>query len=119
MANEGYVDIAAVGNEVLYRGELTEYELLSYIERVKAAIPHVPVGYVDTYYEGEGKDAALPSQSNAIKYFIDTQLWSKDDGIEVFYFSSFDEAWKVGSEGEVGAYWGIWDSKGQLKKLPA
>jgi exo-beta-1,3-glucanase (GH17 family) len=64
---------------------------------------------------GEGKGGAVPSQLNAIKYFINTQLWSKGNDIDVFYFSSFDEAWKVGSEGEVGAYWGIWDSKGQLK----
>jgi glucan 1,3-beta-glucosidase len=179
LAKEGYVDVAAVGNEVLYRNELSESELLQYIERVKTAIPGVPVGYVDAYYEfverpqlsdmcdvilcncypywegtsfehsfghmqhmhrlglgaangkkviitetgwpskGEGKGEALPSQVNAIKYFINTQLWSKAADIDVFYFSSFDEAWKVGSEGEVGAYWGIWDSRGQLKTLPA
>lgn len=177
LANEGFVDVAAVGNEVLYRNELTEHELLQHIERVKASIPHIPVGYVDAYYEfverpqlsdtcdvilcncypywegtsfedsfghmqhmhqlaigaahgkkviitetgwpskGEGKGGAVPSQLHAIKYFINTQLWSKRNDIDVFYFSSFDEAWKVGSEGEVGAYWGIWDSNGQLKTL--
>ena len=26
--------------------------------------------------------------------------------LEMFYFSSFDESWKVGSEGDVGAYLG-------------
>jgi exo-beta-1,3-glucanase (GH17 family) len=31
------------------------------------------------------------------------------------YFSSFDEAWKIDSEGDVGAYWGIWDKDGKLK----
>lgn len=177
LAKDGFVDIAAVGNEVLYRGELQEFELIQYIQLVKQLIPDVPVGYVDAYYEfverphlteicdlvlcncypywegtgfegsfghmqhmfgqathagggkrviitetgwpsqGEGKGAALPSKSNAIKYFINTQLWSCDQGIDVFYFSSFDEAWKVGAEGEVGAYWGVWDSKGKLKLL--
>ena len=29
LAKEGYVDIAAVGNEVMYRGDLTEEELLA------------------------------------------------------------------------------------------
>ena len=51
LANEGCVDIAAVGNEVMYRGDLTEEQLLEYIYRVKEALPNIPVGYVDAYYE--------------------------------------------------------------------
>ena len=50
LADAGFVDIAAVGNEVLYRKDLTEKELLDYIYKVKKAIPKVPVGYVDAYY---------------------------------------------------------------------
>jgi len=175
LAKEGYVDVAAVGNEVLYRHELSDDELIEYIERVKKEVPEVPVGYVDAYYEfsakphitaacdiilcncypywegtsiddsfnhmrqmfqsvlnvangkrvlvtetgwpsnGESLRGSLPSHQNALKYFINTQLWSKDHNIEVFYFSSFDESWKKGAEGEVGAYWGIWDSNGKLK----
>jgi glucan 1,3-beta-glucosidase len=175
LAKEGYVDIAAVGNEVLYRDDLTENELINHIQQVKKEIPDVPVGYVDAYYEfvqrpaltdicevilcncypywegtdfkdsfqhmrqmynqvviaargkrvmitetgwpsqGESMGSALPSHQNAMKYFINTQLWSVDENIEVFYFSSFDESWKVGAEGEVGAYWGIWDKSEKLK----
>ena len=51
LAKEGCVDIAAVGNEVMYREELTEAQLLEYIHRVKEAFPGIPVGYVDAYYE--------------------------------------------------------------------
>lgn len=176
LAREGYVDIAAVGNEVMYRGDLTEDELLEFIAQVKKAIPgNIPVGYVDAYYEfsdhpriteacdvilancypyWEGCDqdysliymkdmynralraangkkviisetgwpsqgtnlyGAFPSQVNAIKYFINTQKWSREEGIEIFYFSSFDESWKVGAEGDVGAYWGLWDKDEKLK----
>ncbi len=175
LAKDGYVDIAAVGNEVLYRGDLTEDELLEYIILVKEALPDVQVGYVDAYYEfsikpriteacdvilancypywegthidyslmhakqmyyqamaagkgkkviitesgwpsqGTGLDAAEPSHENALRYFLNLQQWTANEGIELFYFSSFDEAWKVGPEGDVGAYWGIWDSKEQLK----
>ena len=39
----------------------------------------------------------------------------EEEGIEIFYFSSFDESWKVGAEGDVGAYWGIWDKEEKLK----
>ena len=52
---------------------------------------------------------------NAIKYFVDTFRWAETEGIEVFYFSSFDESWKVGTEGDVGAFWGIWDKDGLSK----
>ena len=65
--------------------------------------------------KGSPLGGAIPSEENALKYFINTQKWSKEEGIEIFYFSSFDESWKVGSEGDVGAYWGIWDKNEQLK----
>ncbi|MEM7102711.1 MAG: glycosyl hydrolase family 17 protein [Bacteroidota bacterium] len=175
LTNEGYVDIAAVGNEVMYRKEMSEEELVQYIKRVKAAIPDTPVGYVDAYYEfsvrpaitevcdvilsncypywegshvdyalihakqmylsaksagwgkkvivtetgwpsqGTGLDDAQPSWINSARYFINMQEWSKKEGIEMFYFTSFDESWKVGDEGDVGAYWGIWDKDEKLK----
>lgn len=51
LAKEGVVDIAAVGNEVMYRGDLSEEQLIEYINRVKEALPKIPVGYVDAYYE--------------------------------------------------------------------
>ena len=176
LANEGYVDIAAVGNEVLYRNDLSADELLYFINQVKLAIPdNIPVGYVDAYYEfsvhpriteacdvilancypywegcpleyslghmqqmfgqathaangkkviitetgwpsqGTGLKGALPSSENAMKYFINAQVWSAKQNIEIFYFSSFDESWKVGPEGDVGAYWGLWDKDEKLK----
>ena len=175
LAKEGCVDIAAVGNEVMYRNDLTEAQLLEYINRVKEALPNIPVGYVDAYYEfshrpniteacdviltncypywegcpieysfyhmesmfnsakdaGKGKrviitetgwpseggslKGAFASNENAMKYFIETQLWSQQNDIEIFYFSSFDESWKVGPEGAVGAYWGLWDKNEKLK----
>ena len=175
LAKEGYVDIAAVGNEVLYRDDLNEEQLLAYIKRVKEEIPNIPVGYVDAYYEfvqrpalvdasdvilcncypywegteftysldhmkgmyngvkqvsnnkkiiitetgwpskGESLGMAIPSEINAMKYFINTHLWALDENIETFYFSSFDEGWKIDSEGDVGAYWGIWDRNEKFK----
>jgi glucan 1,3-beta-glucosidase len=176
LANQGYVDIAAVGNEVMFRKDMTEDELIDYINRVKNVIPKsIPVGYVDNYYEfsfrlkitavcdiilancypywdgcsieysfhhmqnmfettknvggnkriiitetgwpsqGGTHGGAFASKENAMKFFIDTQKWSKQKEIEMFYFSSFDESWKVGTEGDVGAFWGIWDANEKLK----
>lgn len=176
LANEGNVDIAAVGNEVLYRNDLSLDELIDYMKEVRAAIPaHIPIGYVDAYYEfsahpelvehsdvilsncypfwegcpveyallhmqsmygqamdaakgkkviitetgwpskGENLKGAIPSEEHAMQYFINTQTWAKRSNVEVFYFSSFDESWKVGPEGEVGAYWGLWDKDENIK----
>jgi exo-beta-1,3-glucanase (GH17 family) len=176
LARAGHADILGVGNEVLLRGDLTEDELIDYVQRARAGVAgSVPVGYVDAYFEfeahpritaacdvilancypfwegcpaehallymkemyrraqraGGGKpvivsetgwpnigtptDGAIPSFENAIKYFIDTYQWAEEDDVEIFWFSSFDEAWKVDAEGDVGAYWGLWDKHGNLK----
>jgi exo-beta-1,3-glucanase (GH17 family) len=175
LAKQGYVDICAVGNEVLYRDDLSEEQLLEYIARVKTEVPNLPVGYVDAYYEFEDRPAvteicdvilancypfwegcpveysllymkdmfrrtvkvagdkkviitetgwpnrgqsfhgAEPSEINAIRYFLNSQQWAKSDDIDIFYFSSFDESWKIDAEGDVGAYWGLWDKNEILK----
>ena len=65
--------------------------------------------------KGENIEAAVPSRLNAMKYFIAVQDWAKNHEIELFYFSSFDESWKIKQEGEVGAGWGIWDKSENLK----
>ena len=36
-------------------------------------------------------------------------------GIDLFYFSAFDEEWKASHEGDRGVYWGLWDQQGRLK----
>lgn len=69
-------------------------------------------GWPDT---GSATGAALPSRTNAMRYFLNVYQWAAEDGIDIFYFSSFDEAWKVGDEGDVGARWGLWDKAGHLK----
>jgi GPH family glycoside/pentoside/hexuronide:cation symporter len=176
LAKDGLVDMAAIGNEVLHREEISEQELLQYIKRVREALPKsIPVGYVDAYYQfldrpalidacdvilvnfypfwegadiqhtvsylnrmmeliqqvsngkkiivtetgwpstGENVEAAIPSKMNAMKYFINTQEWAQEQDIDLFYFSSFDESWKVRQEGAVGAAWGIWGKNEKLK----
>jgi GPH family glycoside/pentoside/hexuronide:cation symporter len=59
--------------------------------------------------QGDAVQKADPTKLNAMKYFIQTQEWAHKEGVEMFHFSSFDESWKVKTEGELGARWGIWD----------
>jgi GPH family glycoside/pentoside/hexuronide:cation symporter len=175
LVKSGLVDIAVVGNETLMRGELSEENLIAYINRVKKALPGIPVGYVDAYYQfverpkltevcdvllvncypfwegcsidqsatylkqmyaltqkvsdgkpviitetgwpsqGNPTNAAYPSENNAMKYFINTVNWAQQNKVPMFYFSSFDESWKVHHEGDVGARWGLWDKNEQIK----
>ncbi len=175
LAKDGYTDIIAVGNEVLLRGDLSEDEIIQYIQKVKMEVPDIPVGYVDAYFEfvnhprlcnlcdvilancypfwegypiehslaylknmyyqavsaAKGKKViisetgwpnvgtpdrnAVPSYENALTYFINSFMWANQENVDVIYFSSFDETWKIEKEGDVGAYWGLWDKDGNLK----
>ncbi len=58
---------------------------------------------------------AVPSLESALRYFLGTFQWALEEGIETFYFAAFDEAWKVDKEGDVGAFWGLWDKHGKAK----
>jgi exo-beta-1,3-glucanase (GH17 family) len=69
-------------------------------------------GWPDT---GSATHAAMPSAENAMRYFVDVLGWAKREGVELFYFAAFDETWKVGAEGDVGASWGLWDKTGRPK----
>jgi glycoside/pentoside/hexuronide:cation symporter, GPH family len=71
----------------------------------------------ETGWPGKGQPVAgaVPSPENAMKYFIDVQQWARSEGIKLFYFSSFDEPWKLGQEGEVGTQWGLWDKDERVK----
>ena len=64
---------------------------------------------------GKSVDQAEPSIENMMKYFIRLKKWSEQEGVEVFYFSSFDESWKARHEGDVGARWGLWNKNEQFK----
>lgn len=175
LAKSGFVDVAVVGNEVLMRDDISEQEMLNYIKKVKEALPNIPIGYVDAYYQflerprlvdacdlilincypfwegasiehstlylkqmyevtkniakgkpviitetgwpnkGDNTEGAIPSDVNAMKYFANTMEWAQKEDSKIFYFSSFDESWKVHHEGDVGARWGIWNKTEKLK----
>jgi GPH family glycoside/pentoside/hexuronide:cation symporter len=84
---------------------------------VQAVAGGKPVIVTETGWPGQGQavSAAAPTPDHAMRYFIDTQDWAQRAGVDLFYFSSFDEPWKRGQEGEVGAQWGLWDKDEHLK----
>jgi GPH family glycoside/pentoside/hexuronide:cation symporter len=175
LIKEGNVDIAAVGNEVLFRGDQNEETLLGYIGQVKNQTLNFPVTYIDVYYEiinhpklvaesdkilincypfwegasidhagmylqemyhqtqkiaggkeiiiaetgwpskGEAVQNAKPSSENLMRYYIEGQKWASKENINLFYFSSFDESWKIHYEGWAGTSWGLWDANENFK----
>lgn len=64
---------------------------------------------------GVAVGAAQPSHEHAMRYFVEAQAWARRDGVAMFHFAAFDEAWKIDAEGDVGACWGLWDQYGQSK----
>ncbi|WP_282134704.1 MFS transporter [Seonamhaeicola maritimus] len=76
-----------------------------------------PVIISETGWPNKGRKikGAEPSQNNAMKYFIESINWAKKENVKMFYFSSFDESWKVHHEGDVGERWGIWDKNEKFK----
>lgn len=175
LVNEGVVDMAAVGNEVLFRADQDVDTLVQYINQVKAATKGVPVCCVDVYYQfmnhpkllqasdklmincypywegahiahagiylqemfnkvkavANGKEIiitetgwpskgdlvgeAVASKENQMLYYMEVQLWAKQANVQLFYFSSFDESWKIHAEGWAGTSWGLWDENEHFK----
>ena len=87
------------------------------VQRTRAAAPGKRIVISETGWPDQGSafHASVPSAAGAMAYFIDTMAWAERVDIEVFYFAAFDEAWKVGAEGDVGACWGLWDKDGLPK----
>ncbi|MBZ0320256.1 MAG: hypothetical protein K8L91_27840 [Anaerolineae bacterium] len=157
-----------VGNEVLLRGDLSETDLINYIERVREAV-NVPVTTADiaavfaghpklveavdyvlvhiyAFWEGQlienaaryvvdqyhnvqdladGKPViigetgwpshgpafgpSIPSPENQRRFTREFLALAAAENVEFYYFSAFNELWKT--EGGVGAFWGVLDSK--------
>jgi glycoside/pentoside/hexuronide:cation symporter, GPH family len=98
-------------------------EAAQYLRRmhglVKAAGGEKPVIIAETGWPGSGQavSKAVPSPENAMRYFVEVQQWGRSEGAKLFYFSSFDEPWKLAQEGEVGTQWGLWDKNERRKYL--
>ena len=87
------------------------------VARTRAAAPGKRVLISETGWPDQGSafHGAVPGSEAAMRYFVDTAAWAESEGIEWFHFAAFDEAWKVGAEGDVGAFWGLWDKDAKLK----
>ena len=168
------IDMVVVGNEAVYRGDVTPEQLMEYIDRVRDAVKvrvttaepwhiwlkypeladHVKViaAHVLVYWEKEPSEHAVagtldrarqvraafpkkrvllgevgwPSHGRARgqaeatpaeqAIYLRTLLNRLNSaGYEYFLIEAFDQPWKTGDEGDVGAYWGVYNEARQQK----
>lgn len=178
LANNGLVDVAVVGSELLYRGDCGADKLVEYIHYVRAGIAdkQIPVTTSDTaqalldhpqvikacdivlftsypYYDKVSIDASLaqlqdwyakvkkaagskqvlvsetghptrplsmrngdaqPGVNNARQYVEAVYRWSREQNIEVFFFSAIDEDYKK-ANGIVEDSFGFFRADGTMK----
>lgn len=171
---ERNIALVVVGNESLYREEVEIDELVTYIERVKAAVKvqvttaepwHIWMKYPDLarhvdviaahilpYWEkipaGVSVDYVLDRARELKRQFPKKPLllaevgWPSHGrdrgtaeadvsdqaiylrtllnrlnraGYQYFVIEAFDQPWKTGDEGDVGAYWGVYNADRQPK----
>ena len=166
--HERNIDLVIVGNEAVYRGDVTPEQLIAYVERVREGVKatvttaepwhiwlkypeladHVRViaAHVLVYWEkvppDEAVAATLTRAKDMRKRFPKKRLllaevgWPSHGraqgqaeashaeqaiylrtllnklnsaGYDYFVIEAFDQLWKTGDEGDVGAYWGVYD----------
>ena len=84
---------------------------------LEARFPGLPILIGEVGWPSNGRDfgAAVASRQNAegfLRYFLDA---AEPAGYDYFLMEAIDQPWKRVDEGEVGAYWGLFDGKRRAK----
>jgi exo-beta-1,3-glucanase (GH17 family)/cellulose synthase/poly-beta-1,6-N-acetylglucosamine synthase-like glycosyltransferase len=84
---------------------------------LQAQFPEMPLVIDEVGWPsfGRARDAATASERNAVSFARRFIRLAETQGYDYFYLEAFDQPWKRAEEGEVGAYWGIYDVDRQLK----
>ncbi|HWA90821.1 MAG TPA: glycosyltransferase [Rhizomicrobium sp.] len=65
--------------------------------------------------EGRAKRGAEPSLANEAFHLRGFVQLAMEKGWDYYICEAYDQPWKIGSEGAVGAYWGLYDAEGNAK----
>lgn len=97
--------------------EYSLYYMQEMVRRTQAVAEGKRIIISETGWPSAGSPygGAIPGEEHVLTYFLNAVEWTREAGLELFWFSSFDESWKIDDEGDVGAYWGLWDNDGNLK----
>ena len=116
----GSVDLVFANYYPFWEGQKLDYAVATLHRQhleLQSASHGRPVWVSETGWPSCGQQIgqAVPSPENAAYYFHNFMAWARTYGVNAFYFETYDEGWKVTTEGELGGCWGIWDSQAVLK----
>ncbi|MBV9331085.1 MAG: glycosyltransferase [Alphaproteobacteria bacterium] len=84
---------------------------------VQDEFPEKPIVIGEAGWPSEGRSRKGAEANRASEAIFDrafVQL-ARDKGYDYYLFEAFDQPWKGGNEGAVGAYWGLFNAKGDPK----
>ena len=86
-------------------------------DMVQAQFPDKPIIIGEAGWPSQGRtygraEASLANEAYFIRNFVQLAL---DKGWDYYIIEAYDQPWKAGNEGEVGAYWGLFNADGKPK----
>ena len=115
-----YADLVAVHILPYWEG-VSIHDSMAFAQRaykhVQEAIPGKPIIIGESGWPSEGRtrrfaEASLANQAYYVRSFVHLAM---DKGWDYYIIEAYDQPWKGGSEGAVGAYWGMFDASGNPK----
>ncbi len=100
--------------------EAVDY-LFQRLRQVRERFPgkDVLIGEVGWPSRGPSRGGAIASPRNQTLFVRQFLVEAERRGVEYFLMEAFDQPWKISIEGEVGAYWGLFDTDRQPRMAVA
>ncbi|MGZ5940777.1 MAG: glycoside hydrolase family 17 protein, partial [Rhizomicrobium sp.] len=115
-----YVDVVSVHLLPYWEG-MSAHDSLRFLEHayndVQEEFPDKPIiiGEAGWPSEGRTKRFAEPSVANEAYFMRAFVQLAMEKGYDYYLLEAYDQPWKGGSEGSVGASWGLYDALGNPK----
>ncbi|HSC18686.1 MAG TPA: glycosyltransferase family 2 protein [Rhizomicrobium sp.] len=115
-----YVDVVSV-HIIPYWEGISIHDAMVFAQHayqhVRDEIPNKPIIIGESGWPSEGRTRrfAEPSLANEAYYVRSFVQLAMQKGWDYYIVEGYDQPWKAGTEGAVGAYWGLFDAEGHPK----